>query len=40
MCEKYFFNGNLLTELDETHKSNKFETLKTQLNKNKVRELK
>ena len=30
MCEKYFFfNGNLLTKLDETHKLNKFETWKT-----------
>ena len=34
--EKYFFsNGNLLMKLDELHKLNKFETSKTQLNKNK-----
>ena len=38
MCEKYFFsNANLLMKLDELHKLNKFETSKTQLNKNKFK---
>ena len=40
MWENYFFNSKFLMELDGKPELNKFETLRTQLNENKVRELK
>ena len=40
MWENYIFNGKFLMELDGKPELNKFETLRTQLNENKVRELK
>ena len=37
---KYFFNGEFLMKFDRKLELNKFETLRTQLNENKVRGLK
>ena len=39
MWEKYFFNDNFLRKLDEMSKLNKFEIQRTELNKNKIRNL-